>query len=100
RGVAPQGRAPAPPVRARRAHPRARLRASRRRRILRAPGPGDRSRQPLSRLVVGVGETPAPARSYAGWTRSFAKAGTVDIEFAVEGIGGPTRTAPAMDHIH
>jgi hypothetical protein len=33
-------------------------------------------------------------------TLTFEKAGTVDIEFAVEGIGGPARAAPAMDHMH
>lgn len=33
-------------------------------------------------------------------TLTFAQAGTVDIEFAVEGIGGPARAAPAMDHAH
>jgi copper(I)-binding protein len=33
-------------------------------------------------------------------TLTFEKAGTVDIEFAVEGIGGPARPAPAMDHTH
>jgi hypothetical protein len=33
-------------------------------------------------------------------TLTFEKAGTVDIEFAVEGIGGPARAAPAMDHSH
>jgi len=33
-------------------------------------------------------------------TLTFEKAGTVDIEFAVEGIGGPARAAPAMDHAH
>ena len=33
-------------------------------------------------------------------TLTFEKAGAVDIEFAVEGIGGPARAAPAMDHMH
>jgi periplasmic copper chaperone A len=33
-------------------------------------------------------------------TLTFEKAGTVDIEFAVEGIGGPARAAPAKDHGH
>ena len=33
-------------------------------------------------------------------TLTFEKAGTVDIEFVVEGIGGPARAAPAMDHAH
>ena len=33
-------------------------------------------------------------------TLTFEKAGTVEIEFAVEGIGGPARAAPAMDHMH
>jgi periplasmic copper chaperone A len=33
-------------------------------------------------------------------TLTFEKAGTVDIEFAVEGIGGPARAAPATDHMH
>jgi copper(I)-binding protein len=33
-------------------------------------------------------------------TLTFEKAGTVDIEFLVEGIGGPARAAPAMDHMH
>ncbi len=33
-------------------------------------------------------------------TLTFEKAGTVDVEFAVEGIGGPARAAPAMDHMH
>jgi periplasmic copper chaperone A len=33
-------------------------------------------------------------------TLTFEKAGTVDIEFAVEGIGGPARAAPAKDHAH
>lgn len=33
-------------------------------------------------------------------TLTFEKAGTVDIEFVVEGIGGPARAAPAMDHMH
>ena len=32
-------------------------------------------------------------------TLTFEKAGTVDIEFAVEGIGGPARAAPAMYHM-
>ena len=33
-------------------------------------------------------------------TLTFEKAGTVEIEFAVEGIGGPARSGPAMDHMH
>jgi hypothetical protein len=33
-------------------------------------------------------------------TLTFEKAGTVEIDFAVEGIGGPARAAPAMDHMH
>jgi periplasmic copper chaperone A len=33
-------------------------------------------------------------------TLTFEKAGAVDIEFAVEGIGGPARAAPAKDHAH
>jgi copper(I)-binding protein len=33
-------------------------------------------------------------------TLTFEKAGTVDIEFAVEGIGGPPRAALATDHTH
>lgn len=33
-------------------------------------------------------------------TLTFEKAGTVDVEFAVEGIGGPARGAPATDHMH
>jgi copper(I)-binding protein len=33
-------------------------------------------------------------------TLTFEKAGTVEIEFAVEGIGGPARAAPATDHAH
>ena len=33
-------------------------------------------------------------------TLTFEKAGTVDIEFAVEGIGGPARAAPGKDHAH
>jgi len=33
-------------------------------------------------------------------TLTFEKAGAVDIEFAVEGIGGPAPAAPAMDHMH
>jgi copper(I)-binding protein len=33
-------------------------------------------------------------------TLTFEKAGTVDIEFAVEGIGGPPRAAPATEHMH
>jgi hypothetical protein len=46
----------------------------------------------------------------AAWTRlliirctlplTFEKVGTVDIELAAEGIGGPARAAPAMDPIH
>jgi copper(I)-binding protein len=31
---------------------------------------------------------------------TFEKAGTVEVEFAVEGIGGPARAAPVMDHMH
>jgi copper(I)-binding protein len=33
-------------------------------------------------------------------TLTFEKAGTVDVEFAVEGIGGPARAAPAGDHMN
>jgi copper(I)-binding protein len=33
-------------------------------------------------------------------TLTFEKVGAVDIEFTVEGIGGPARAAPAMDHGH
>jgi copper(I)-binding protein len=33
-------------------------------------------------------------------TLTFEKGGTVDIEFAVEGIGGPARAAPAAGHGH
>lgn len=33
-------------------------------------------------------------------TLTFEKAGSVDVEFAVEAIGGPARAAPAMDHGH
>jgi copper(I)-binding protein len=33
-------------------------------------------------------------------TLTFEKAGTVEVEFAVEGIGGPARAAPTMDHMH
>jgi len=33
-------------------------------------------------------------------TLTFEKAGKVDIEFVVEGIGGPARAAPAADHAH
>jgi len=33
-------------------------------------------------------------------TLTFEKAGTVEIEFAVEGIGGPAPAGPAMDHKH
>jgi len=33
-------------------------------------------------------------------TLTFEKAGSVDIEFAVEGIGGPARAAPATNHAH
>lgn len=33
-------------------------------------------------------------------TLTFEKAGSVEVEFAVEAIGGPARPAPAMDHGH
>jgi len=33
-------------------------------------------------------------------TLTFEKAGPVDVEFAVEAIGGPARAAPATDHGH
>ncbi len=33
-------------------------------------------------------------------TLTFEKVGTVEIEFVVEGIGGPARQVPAMDHAH
>jgi hypothetical protein len=33
-------------------------------------------------------------------TLTFEKAGTVDVEFAVEGIGGPARATSSADHMH
>jgi copper(I)-binding protein len=50
-------------------------------------------------MLVDLKEPLQQGQRFKG-TLTFEKAGAVEIEFAVEGIGGPARPAPAMDHMH
>jgi copper(I)-binding protein len=50
-------------------------------------------------MMIGLKQPLQQGQRIKG-TLTFEKAGTVDVEFAVEGIGGPARAAPAMDHTH